>query len=902
MFSRVKGAKYTSILKMRQLFLVILMLCGVQYATAQSSSDETSSSRTYALDVDDLPLKEALERFSATTKLAVAFKIDLVNGKKSKCAISEARALELLACVLEDTGLAFERLETGTYKLVRLPPVSQALKTKHTISGFIRDEASGEALISAAVYDRVRGAGITSNAYGFYSLTLPDGPVELTISYLGYQKAFFSFDLNEDVELHVNLKAASFGLDTLVVEADFEDSIEQRTQVSIISIPVEQIQEMPSLLGEPDILRAVQMLPGVQSGNEGTTGLYVRGGSVDQNLFLLDGATVYNPSHLFGFLSVFHARALNDVTLIKGGFPARYGGRLSSVLDVSMKEGNMKQFAGEASLGFAASSLTVEGPLQKDKSSFLLSARRSFIDVALQPFSFSDDYPSYALIDFNAKLNHRFSSRDRIYASIYGGNDRYSQQNSFESGENVRNDFNIRWGNTIATVRWNHLFSDKLFSNTALLLSKYHLETSQQDVRVRDTGAALVQERFRLAYNSGVQDLGAKIDFEFIPSPSHYIRFGAQATHHTFSTGTLQLNEGPLVQPSQDTLIVPVSEIETTEGSLYLEDDIKVGQAFSANIGVHASGYAVQGTTYTSLQPRLTTRLRLFSRWALKASYVQMTQYVHLLVNSGLGLPTDLWLPATSRVKPQRAEQITVGLSRSIGEQFELSIEAYDKKMDGLIEYKEGAGFLGANTDWQDNIEVGKGRSYGVELFLQKKKGATTGWIGYTLSRTDRTFDKLNNGVTFPYKYDRRHDLSITVLHRLNSRVSLAGSWVYGTGNAVTISNARFLPALFSDASAEYPIFSPNNSLQRISDRNGFRMPAYHRLDLGVNFKWPAKWGKHLLSIGTYNTYNRRNPYFLFIEEDPVIGSSGFIEDYTFSLKQASLFPLLPSFSYSVEF
>lgn len=887
---------------MRLILLLLLLLSCTHQVKAQNPSREEASPKTYSFDVEGQPLKQALEAFSARTKIAVAFKIDLVAGKTSRCSINGATAIEVLGCMLEDTALSFERLETGTYKLVLSPSAPEQKKDKHTISGFVRDEASGETLISAAVYDGFNGAGITSNAYGFYSLTLPDGPVNLTISYLGYQNAFFSFDLLEDIELNVNLKAATFGLDTLVVESSYEDAIEDRTQMSMTSIPVEQIEEMPSLLGEPDILRAVQMLPGVQSGNEGTTGLYVRGGSVDQNLFLLDGATIYNPSHLFGFLSVFHARALNDVMLIKGGFPARYGGRLSSVLDVSMKEGNLKRYAGEASLGLAASSLTLEGPLRKGQSSFIVSARRSFIDIVLQPFSFSNDYPRYALIDFNAKLNHRFSSRDRIFFSVYGGNDRYKQQNTFEGDPGVRNDFNIRWGNTIATARWNHLFSDKLFSNTSLLFSQYHLETTQQDTRFRDSGTGLVQERFRLAYDSGVQDFGAKMDFDFIPSPRHYIRFGAQATHHTFGTGALQLNEGLVSQPRQDTLIVPVSDIETSEGSLYLEDDIKIGPDFSINLGVHASGYAVEGQTYTSIQPRVATRWRLFSKWALKASYVQMAQYIHLLVNSGLGLPTDLWLPATSRVKPQRSEQLTLGLSHSIGDQFELTIEAYDKQMRGLIEYKEGASFSGANTDWQDNIEIGKGRSYGVELFLQKKKGSTTGWIGYTLSRTDRTFEKLNGGVTFPYKYDRRHDLSVTVLHRLNKRVSLAGSWVYGSGNAVTISNARFLPALFSDATAEHPIFSPNNSLQRVSSRNGFRMPAYHRLDLGVNCKWPAKWGHHLLTLGAYNIYNRRNPYFLFIEEDPVIGSSGFVEDTAFALKQASLFPLLPSFSYSVEF
>ncbi len=773
---------------------------------------------------------------------------------------------------------------------------------KYTISGYIRDARSGETLITATIYDDARDVGTITNNYGFYSLTIPAGPTSLNVSYLGYSGRNLQFDLVADRSLDINLEPASFGMDTLLVVGEIEDDIEDRTQMSIISLPVKQVQEMPALLGEPDVLRAVQMLPGVQSGNEGTTGLYVRGGSVDQNLFLLDGATVYNPSHLFGFLSIFHSRALNDITLIKGGFPARYGGRLSSVIDISMKEGNAKELAGEASAGLAASSLTIEGPIKKDQSSFIFSGRRSLVDVAIAPFTNVDDYPSYALFDFNGKINHRFSARDRIYASVYGGSDRYKQINRFEGQDNTdpRNVFGIDWGNTIATMRWNHLFSDKLFSNITLLFSEYNLETEQSDVRFRRVEQELVQERFRLLYKSGVQDLAGKIDFDFIPSPSHYIRFGAAATAHTFTTGTLQLNSGPVDVPVQDTLVVPVTDINTTEVSAYLEDEIKLGRRFSTNLGVHASFYSVEGKQYSSVQPRISARFSPLEGWSLKASYSLMTQYIHMLTNSGLGLPTDLWLPATDQVGPQDARQLSVGIAHTTKNGIELSIEAYDKYMDGVIEYKEGANFLGASQNWQNNVEFGEGRSYGIEFFLQKKTGRTTGWLGYTLSRSDRTFQNLNDGESFPFRYDRRHDVSLTLVHQLRNWVSISGSWVYGTGNAVTVSVGRFSPAIIDDITRETVVRAPNDEVELLGSRNGFRMPAYHRLDLGVNFNWPTKrGGKHLLSVGTYNTYDRRNPYFIFSEQNLANNSPGNTE---IVLKQASLFPLLPSFSYGIQF
>ncbi|MEM8484993.1 MAG: TonB-dependent receptor [Bacteroidota bacterium] len=888
---------------MYRLFALIFLLMPAALQTASAQSPARPDSTLFSYTFENKPVAEALTQVSLDTQVGIGFTSELVADLLTNCAISNAPVEAVLRCILANTNLDIESTATGTYKVVLKPPASDS-PSKHTISGFIRDARTGEALLYATVYDRNAEAGVTSNAYGFYSLTLKEGPVSLVSSYVGYEKELFDFDLNQDRTLDISLTPASLGLDTLVVIGEVEASIDERTQMSMVRLPVEQVQDMPALLGEPDVLRAVQLLPGVQSGNEGTTGIYVRGGSVDQNLFLLDGATVYNPSHLFGFLSIFHARALNDVTLLKGGFPARYGGRLSSVIDISMKEGNMKELSGAASLGLAASSLTLEGPIKKDQTSFIFSGRRSLVDVFIAPFTDANDYPAYALFDFNGKLNHRFSSKDRIFASVYGGSDRYEQVNDFDSGENVspRNQFGISWGNTIATIRWNHLFSDKLFSNTTLLYSRYNLETKQDDVRFRRVENELVQERYRLLYDSGVEDIGGKIDFDFIPSPAHHIRFGTQITNHNFATGTLQLNDGPVDTPRQDTLIVPVSNLNTLEAAIYVEDDIKIGRVLGLNLGLRGSLYAVNGTTYNDIEPRVAARIRVAAGWSLKASYARMSQYIHLLVNSGLGLPTDLWVPATDNVAPQRSEQFTVGLAHSTSHAFEVSLEAYYKTMDNIIEYKEGANFLGASNDWQDNVEAGEGTSYGIELFIQKSTGRTTGWLGYTLSRSDRTFENLNNGETFPFRYDRRHDVALTLVHHLSDRLSLSGSWVYGTGAAVTISTARFSPGVISNITYDSLIEATNIDAERVGPRNGYRMQAYHRLDIGANFTWPTPRGNHVLTLGAYNTYNRRNPYFIFVEENLGESGGGFVDDTEFVLKQASLFPFLPSFSYAFEF
>ncbi len=647
------------------------------------------------------------------------------------------------------------------------------------------------------------------------------------------------------------------------------------------------------------------MIPGVQSCNEGTTGLYVRGGGIDQNLVLLDGATVYNPSHLFGFLSIFNTRALNGITLIKGGFPARFGGRLSSVLNLSMKEGNMKRFAGEAALGLGVSSVTLEGPIQRDRSSFMLSARRSFIDVAMQQVASADSYPDYALFDVNAKVNHRFSARDRVYLSFYGGNDQYIQQRTIaatdaDGDRELETALRIAWGNTLSTLRWNHLYSNKLFGNTTLFFTRYHLQTGEEDFRYVRIDDELVETLFQLDYDSGVTDWGLKLDFDYVPSPRHTIRFGLHGTHHTFRTGTIQTEERG-TSGTASPLQAPITRIRAQEVALYAEDDIKLSPRISANLGVHASGYHVEGTTYTSLQPRLSGRWLVAPRWALKLSYAHMTQYLHLLVNSGLGLPTDLWLPATQRVDPQRSRQVAMGVAHTLRGQYEISLEGYYKTMTGLIEYKEGANFLGAGQDWQDNITFGDGDSYGVEVFIQKQAGRTTGWLGYTWSKTERQFDALNQGRPFPFRYDRRHDVAFTLAHRMADWLTLSGSWVYGTGNAITLGQARFSPAVFPDASGSMLIYSPNDEVVYLGDRNSFRMPAYHRLDLGLNFSWPTAWGAHTLTLGTYNTYNRRNPYFIFSEDERII-EDGLLADKTTVLKQASLFPVLPSLSYSIQF
>ncbi|TGE23384.1 TonB-dependent receptor [Hymenobacter metallicola] len=769
---------------------------------------------------------------------------------------------------------------------------------KITISGYVRDQATGENLIGVAVMNPGSGQGTATNNYGFYSLTLPASAdsVRLFVSYLGYEKGRFAVKSERSVTHDFRLRPLSAELAGVEVVGSREEKIAQTTRMGTINVPIAQIKTLPALFGETDVLKVLQLLPGVQSGGEGQSGLYVRGGSPDQNLILLDGTPVYNAAHLFGFFSVFNADALNNVELIKGGFPARYGGRLSSVLDISMKEGNMQEFHGEGAIGIVASKLTLEGPIKKDTASFIISARRTYIDLLARPLINLamanegipyDERPTvgYFFHDLNGKLNWKVGRRDRLYLSAYTGYDKfYARYNDKEDdGSYYKERDGLGWGNLTSALRWNHVLNDQLFMNTHFTYSKYQFNVRIDQENKIASGSNPRTEKFALHYLSNIRDLSLKTDLDYVPNPDHYIRFGGQYILHSFRPGALQVKGAGAddINSGQQTL--------ASEASLYAEDDYRVTDRLKVNGGLRVNSFLVDKTLYPSLEPRISGRFLLTENWALKAAYARTTQYIHLLTNSGIGLPTDLWVPATAKIKPQKAQQISVGAARTLryhDEEYELSFESYYKPMQNLIEYKEGASFLGTtDNQWQDKVTSGRGWAYGAELFLQKKSGRTTGWIGYTLAWSNRKFAELNQGRLYPYKYDRRHDATLVVVHKFSPTFTLSGTWVYGTGNATTLSEGRFRLA-------------PYEQYEEYGERNSYRMRAYHRLDLDLSKTKKKKWGEVVNSFSLYNAYSRRNPYYIYLSRDYDYRTG----DTKAVYKQISLFPIIPSFSKSFKF
>ncbi len=776
-------------------------------------------------------------------------------------------------------------------------------QSRHTISGYISDAASGEKLIGANVFDARTQQGTATNVYGFYSLTLPEGEVELAVSYVGYGRKRFSFFLKQDTVLNISLEE-SLEIGEVTVTAREQQRIERSSQMSLTDIPLKQIRALPSLLGETDLLKTVQLLPGVQSGNEGQSGFYVRGGSPDQNLILLDGVPVYNASHLFGFYSIFNTDAISDVKLIKGGFPARYGGRLSSVLDIRMKDGNQKEFHGDVTAGLVSAKATLEGPVVKEKTSFIVSGRRTYADLVARPFikrGFSEGgeegNAGYYFYDLNLKLVHNLSRNDRFFFSAYNGDDRFYYRSRYQPGgfeERMSNE--LEWGNTIVAGRWNHIWSGKLFSNTTFTWSRYHLG-ADMSYFYRETSPDSVNEDTRLKYTSGIDDLALHVDLDYIPTPAHYVRIGAKGIRHRFDPGAYSFHYLTDSEESFDTLLGQ-RKLSSTELAVYVEDDWRISGVLRANVGLHYSSFMTGHYQYHSLQPRLSVRYLLPGEVALKASFATMRQYVQLLAFSSIGLPTDLWLPTTGTVKPQDAWQVAAGAAHTFFDGIlEVSLEGYYKVMNHVLAYKEGAGMMQFD-DWQERVTQGRGWAYGAELFVNKKKGKWTGWLGYTLAWSWRQFDDLNFGKKFHYKYDRRHDISLVSVYEINDHVHLSGTWVYGTGNCYTLANSTyygFFPSGYQESHQD-------TEVDYYEQRNNYRMRPYHRLDLGVDLIRKREHFTRKLSLGAYNVYSRKNPFYMNIENDYVWDDNTQQMEPVRRLVQYSLFPVIPYFSLNFHF
>ncbi len=767
------------------------------------------------------------------------------------------------------------------------------IHTQHTVSGYIFDAESGESLISASVYNKSNNNGTVSNIYGFYSFTSSASEVELEFSYIGYQSQIVTVDFSKDTTFDVYL-SPSVQLTEIEIIAESESDVQENVQMSQIVVPIKQIKATPTLFGEVDVIKALQLLPGVQSGSEGFSGLYVRGGSPDQNLVILDGVPIYNISHLFGIFSVFNADALKDVRLIKGGFPAQYGGRLSSVLDIRMKEGNLKRIEGEGSIGLISSKLTLQGPIIKDKTSFLISGRRTYLDLIARPFiSGAEEVDNFSFFfhDLNAKIQHVFNDRHRVFASGFSGRDKFGID---VNDDGFRSSNNLQWGNTIGALRWNWKITDKMFSNTSLNYTNYELDIfagfTDRGINENDDVS------FATNYVSAIEDVSFKVDIDYIPSTQHYVKFGASVIRHQYAPGALTLNF-EAEQFEVDTLIGTNNQ-ESIEYYVYVQDELSLGK-FKANVGLHFSGFNVESTNYTSVQPRISLRYLPKPGLSFKASYSQMTQYINLLTSESLLLPTDLWVPSTARIRPQNSWQVAGGVSKKITKDIDLTVEGFYKKMNDVLSFQEGASFLfGLDGDWQDQVTQGQGETYGMEVLLQKKQGRLSGWLGYTLSWNERQFDDINFGRPFPFRYDRRHDFSLVLSYQLGDRISLSGNWIYGTGNAVTIPGFQQATEVFAGGNGQYFF----NSVAGINDKNGFRMSNVHRLDFGISFKKKKKWGERTWVIGVYNAYSRSNPFYLFWDEETEFDNvTGEITESR-TLKELSVLPLIPSVSYNFKF
>ncbi|BFG69576.1 TonB-dependent receptor [Sediminibacterium sp. KACHI17] len=760
-----------------------------------------------------------------------------------------------------------------------------------TLNGYLKDSLTGETLIGANLQVVGQGKGVQSNQYGFYSISLEKGSYRLLVSFIGYQTAELTIDLRKDIQQNILLLPNTAVINNVTVIARKRENNVKTAQMGKIELSMNTAKALPAFLGEVDPLKTLQLLPGVRNAGEGNAGFYVRGGGPDQNLILLDDAVVYNTGHLFGFFSIFNADAIKNVTLIKGGMPAQYGGRLSSVVDVAMKEGNNNKTQIDAGIGLIASRFSIQGPLKKNKASYILSARRTYVDLLSKPFisKQSEFYGSgYYFYDLNAKMNYRFSEKDVLYLSGYFGRDKFTFNNAKRSFST-----RIPWGNSTATLRWNHVFNKKLFANTTAVYNDYKFELAGR------------QNDFNINLSSGIRDLNLKTDFDFYPVPEHKLKFGIQYTHHTFLPN--------IVSGSQDSVIFEPNNASrklANEYAAYIQDDWELSDKIKVNAGLRysvfqqigrytlyerdANGNKLDSVVYGrgqtvkahgGFEPRLTVRYAISELSSFKVAITRNIQYIHLVTNAGTTLPTDLWVPSTIRVRPQTGWQYAAGYFRNFNNgMFETSLEVYYKTMNNQIEYKEG--YTPSLKDPEEEFVFGKGWSYGAELFINKVRGRFTGWIGYTLSWTWRRFKDLNDGLKYPSRYDRRHDMSVVGTYELSKKWKVSGVFVYGTGNATS------LPERF--------YFVGGVLTQEYSRINAYRMKPYHRMDLSFTYTpTPKKVRKYTSNwvFSLYNAYSRLNPYFIYFDQEGQ-ASNG---DLRVTARQVSLFPVIPAVTWNIK-
>ncbi len=889
-------------------FLLLITFSGF----AQNSVLEKEISITFK----NISLKEALNKLEQIIGVSVAYNNSLSALNKK---INKQYENKTLKYVLDDL-LSGKEL---AYKLVGGNITIYNLKNRKnnvSISGYIYDAETGDALIGCNVYEKVSLAGTSSNQFGFYTLLLPDdgGSKEIVFSFIGFERQERVITLRE-TRINIRLQPAANELETVEVIARRNENLDvlRSVEMGTVRLNAKEIKEIPAIAGETDLLKSITVLPGIKPGVDGSSGFYVRGGSIDQNLILLDGVPIYNPYHMWGYLSSFNADAINNVVVKKGVFPARYGGRLSSVVDITMKEGNNQKWTGDFTVGLLSAKASVSGPLVKDRSSVMFTARRTYADLIVIPIlNKRNSFEGYSLkqgynfTDFNLKYNYRFSNSDRLYFSGFLSRDKYyydkKEEQKYEGVDvHGQSESTQGWGNAIAALRWNHLFSKNIFVNTTAYFSSYKYYVTDLSKRTSSDPGSVEEKENSVEYISDISDFAIKQDYQFSPSNKHSIRFGMGGIYHIFTPGvnTFFSKTGSETINNTDGSV----SIHATEISAYAEDDWRITDILRVNGGVHISSFFVQGESYFSAQPRFSMRLLLNNRISVKAGYAHITQYMHLLTSSGITQSSDLWVPATKVVKPQQSKQLSLGMVMTFSKTYLLEAEGYYKTMDNVIAYKDGASFLLDTPGWEDKIAVGKGDAYGGELLFKKTRGSFTGFAGYTLSWSYRKFDDINFGKQFPFRYDRRHDIALVGKYRFNQKWSVNAAWYFYTGNAVTVPTSSYITPdydatihgnrSFPSPGIVYGDIKSNGLVVSAPYRNNYRLPNYHRLDVTASYRKTKNWGEWELVFGITNLYNKMNPsYYYSVDEQDMNTHKTETKYY-----QRTLFPIMPTISYRVK-
>ena len=897
--------------------LVVMMMI-FSLSGLQAQTNRVDETRMVTLNMQKASVREILDEIQKQTGVTFSYESSLLSGLQKTTFRADDEALtDCLTRLFANLPVVYKM--TGNVVVLKRKP------KQVTVSGFVRDKRSAESLIGASVYEAHSRVGTASNNFGFFSLTLPPGDITIRSSYIGYTSHQHILNgLERDTVLTIELEPSASLQEVVITGQSNDKQSVLSTQMGALEINQQTIRSTPVMFGEADIIKTLQLTPGVSAGTEGTAGMYVRGGNVDENLFLIDGNPVYQINHIGGIFSAFNPEAISGMDFFKSGFPSRYGGRLSSVVDVHTKEGNMKEYHGSASIGLISGNLNFEGPIIKDRTSFNIGLRRTWLDVLSAPavaivnkITKKDGTrlrARYAFHDLNLKVNHIFNDRSRMYLSLYNGNDvlkggstDFPDQDS-DNNYNYDSDVSLRWGNIMATAGWTYVFNNRLFGKVSGVFTRYHsrLRNTEHDV-VGNEGDEDYSDSFREnETNTGITDFGLRTSFDYLPASAHHIRFGGDYLVHRFHP---EYNRSVAYEKNEETSVEIGQEFANDllwghEAGVYAEDDWTLSSAVRLNAGLRFSLFNVQGKTYTGLEPRVSLRWLLDDNLSFKASYSRMNQYVHLISNSFISLPTDAWMPVTRKLKPLISDQVSAGFYYNLNKEYNFSVEGYYKTLDNLLEYRDGHTFTPSFVNWEDKLTAGEGSSYGAEFMVRKETGRTTGWVGYGLSWSDRQFDELNQGARYPARFDNRHKLNIVVMHKISPKVELSAAWSYASGNHVTLSLENYYEnGTGSPTNNDNHYMDASESIDYYEGRNNYQLPAYHRLDLGIKIYRPKKKGRMgIWTVSIYNVYSRMNPFMIYKSDKTVPDPGSSYGKNVPVFKTIGIMPIIPSISYTYKF